>query len=498
LVKLLKAMATTGGASVLTLLLGLATNKVLAVVLGPVGVGLLASYRVVQDVAVGLGVLGGTAAQVQALTSSEGEQRQRRLTAYVWLTLTGMTVFSVILVAGAPLVAEHFFRDPSPEIVMAVRCLAVSTCAAIAAAVGLGFVNVSGAIGWLALAQIATSVLALGSAWPLAALAAGGSQVAYVGLILAPLVTQLALATAMCWRLGWLPQISGALRQWPRSTELRHFLMFFIANVGGGLITAACLLTLRATIIETDGQSLNGQFQAAWTLAHQNLTLLMASFGTYILPTLSAAHDVAERRRFLNETIPVIIVLTVPLAGVGLLFMPLILRLLYSAAFLPAIEPLRWMLLGNLFSALIALYVNLLLARGRPLTSAITDVGWYAGYAGIGVALLTGVVDAERIGLGRLEGLGAAYFVMNCLRLASLIVFCRSAVSYVPSAEVWRIGALGFGLLLAAAAIAWSAREVQWLVSVPAAAIMCGTPLLLLDRHRLGRLRELVRSRLGR
>jgi hypothetical protein len=53
-------------------------------------------------------------------------------------------------------------------------------------------------------------------------------------------------------------------------------------------------------------------------------------------------------------------------------------------------------------------------------------------------------------------------------------------------------------LLLAAAAIAWSAREVQWLVSVPAAAIICGTPLLLLDRHRLGRLRELVRSRLGR
>jgi PST family polysaccharide transporter len=495
--KLLKVVATTGGASAVTLLLGLATNKIIAVVLGPMGVGLLASYRAVQDTVTGLGSLGGAAAQVQALSSVEGEARRRRVIACIWLAMIGVAIFSVLLLAGAPLIAEHFFRDPSPEIVTAVRCLVVTFCVSIGAFLASGFINVSGAIGWLALVQIAASIMAVAAAWPLATLAARGSQLAYVGLILTPLAVQFALAAFMTWRLGWLPDVANAFRQRPARADVAHFLAYFVANVGGGLLNSASLLTLRASIIDTDGQAANGLFQASWTLTQQNLTLLMASFGTYLLPTLSATHDAVERQRFLDDTLPVIIVLTVPLAGVGLLFMPLILRLLYSTAFLPAIEPLRWMLLANLFSALVAAFVILLMARGRPMASAVTEVGWYAGFAGAGVAVMTGVVDPGWVGLGRLEALGAAFFVLHGLRLACLIAFCRNAVSYFPAPPVWRIGAIGFGLLLVAAWIGWSAREVNWAHSLAVGAVICATPLLLLNRQRLDRLRSLLRARIG-
>ncbi|HJQ58551.1 MAG TPA: hypothetical protein VJ890_16700 [Vineibacter sp.] len=498
MLKLLKAMATTGGASIVTMLLGLVTNKVVAVLLGPMGVGLLASFRVVQDTFVGLGVLGGTAAQVQALTSVEGEARRRRLVACVWLTLVGMAVFSVILIAGAPLIANHFFRDPSPDVVVAVRWLVVSVCTAIAGAVALSFVNVSGAIGSIALVQIAASTAALAAAWPLASLAGGeGAHVAYVGLILAPLACQLVLALMLCHRFGWLPQIGAALRQVPQRADLMHFLSFFVANVGGGLITSACMLSLRATIIETQGQPFNGLFQASWTLTQQNLTVLMASLGTYILPTLAAAHDPSERRRFLDDTLPVIMVLTVVLAGVGLLFMPLILRLLYSGAFLPAIESLRWMLVGNLFSALVSIYVCLLLARGRPLLSAATDVAWYIGFTGIGMAVLTGIVDSSRFGLGRLEALGVAFMAMTSLRLLCLVVISHMALDYAPAPRVWAVGAASLALLVFAAWVGWSTREVNWLVSLPAAALICTTPLTLLNRQRLRQVRQLVAARLG-
>lgn len=499
MLKLLKAMATIGGASGVTMLLGLATNKIIAVILGPTGVGLLASYRAVQDTVTGLGVLGGTAAQVQGLSSVEGEARVRRVVASVWLTMTGMVVFSVLLLVGAPWIAEHFFRDPSPEIVASVRWMVVSFCVAVGASVALAFVNVSRAIGWLALAQVIGSVAALAAVWPLAIWAGNGVQTAYVGMILTPLAVQLVLAAFMLWRLQWLPQIGAAFRQLPARADIVHFLTYFVANVGGGLITSASMLTLRATIIETSDQATNGLFQASWTLTQQNLTLLMASFGTYLLPVLSAAHDADERRRFLDDTIPIIIVLTVPLAGVGLLFMPFILRVLYSSAFLPAIESLRWMLLANLFSAIIAVFAVLLLARGRPLINAMTDVGWYVGFAGTGVAVLTGVIDPGRIGLGRLEALGAAFFVFHGLRLAFLIVFCRVTVSYVPARNVWLTGTFGFSALLVAAAIGWSAQDVNWAVSLPVGMVICATPLaLLLDRQRWSRLRSLVRARWGR
>lgn len=497
MLKLLKVVATTGGASGITLLLGLATNKIVAVLLGPMGLGLLASYRVIQDTVTGLGSLGGAAAQVQALSSVEGEARRRRVTACIWLALLGMAVFSVVLLAGAPLIAEHFFRDPSPDIVVAVRCLVITFCVSICAFLASGFVNVSGAIGWLALTQVAASIVAVAAAWPLATLAARGSQLAYVGMIMTPLAVQFALAAFMAWRLGWLPDIGAAFRQRPARADVAHFLTYFAANLGGGLINSTCMLTLRASIIDTDGQAANGLFQASWTLTQQNLTLLMASFGTYLLPTLSATHDVAERRRFLDDALPVVIVLTVPLAGVGLLFMPLILRLLYSPAFLPAIEPLRWMLMANMFSALVAVFVILLMARGRPVVSAVTEVGWYAGFAGIGVAVMAGVIDPAWIGLGHLEALGAAFFVLQGLRLACLIAFCRATVAYVPAAPVWRIGTIGFALLLVAAWVGWSSREVNWAVSVPVGLVICATPLLLLNRHRFDRLRAMVRARLG-
>ncbi|MBL8673944.1 MAG: hypothetical protein JNL07_03575, partial [Rhodospirillales bacterium] len=80
----LRAIATTGGASAISLLLGLATNKIVAITLGPAGVGLLASYRQLQEVVTGLGTLGGAAGLVQGLSSTEGDARRRRLVAAVW------------------------------------------------------------------------------------------------------------------------------------------------------------------------------------------------------------------------------------------------------------------------------------------------------------------------------------------------------------------------------------------------------------------------------
>jgi PST family polysaccharide transporter len=361
----------------------------------------------------------------------------------------------------------------------------------------MAFVNVSGALGLLALVQIGASLAALAAAWPLAVLAAGGSQLAYVGMILVPLAVQFGLAAFMSWRLGWLPLVGAAFRQRPARADVMHFLTYFAAHLGGGLVSSASMLALRAAIIETQGQTANGLFQASWTLTQHNLTLLMASFGTYLLPTLSATHDPGDRRRFLDETLPLIIVLTVPLAGLGLLFMPLILRVLYSADFLPAIALLRWMLLANLFSACVAVFVILLLARGRPMISAATEIGWYAGFAGCSVAVLAGVIDVGWMGLQPLEAVGAAFFALHGLRLACLVAFCRKTMDYAPAPAVWRTGAIGFGLLLLAGIAGWSAHAVNWAVSLPLGLLLCLTPLLLLNRSRLVRLRTLLRTRFG-
>ncbi|QQS11926.1 MAG: hypothetical protein IPK81_20685 [Rhodospirillales bacterium] len=494
----LRAIATTGGASAISLLLGLATNKIVAITLGPAGVGLLASYRQLQEVVTGLGTLGGAAGLVQGLSSTEGDARRRRLVAAVWVTMTGIVVFALLLLIGAPALAEHFFRDTAPEIVFAIRCMVVTAAVSILGFLFSGLVNVSGALVWLALANIAASLAGLALAWPLATMAHDGAQLAFLGLILAPVATQLVVSAYFARRLGWWPQIATAFRDAPRRDDVAHFLKFFAANVGAGLLNSASFMALRALIIETDGQGANGLFQAAWILTSQNLAVLMASFGTYLLPSLSAAGDTGSRRRFLDDALSVVSVLAAPLIGIGLLFMPLILRVLYSSAFLDAMAPLRWMLVGNLFSAYVTVLVILLMARARLLPVAVSEALWYGGMLATGAAVFTGYIDPARFGVGRLEALGVAFLVLHVARLAFLLYWSRRSLDYWPGAVVWRVAAASLLVVAAAAWIGWSAREVDWLVSVPAALVVCATPLLLLDAPRRAALRRLVRERLGR
>ena len=49
MLKLLQAMATTAGASLLSQVLGILTNKILAVTMGPAGLGIYGLYRQMLD-----------------------------------------------------------------------------------------------------------------------------------------------------------------------------------------------------------------------------------------------------------------------------------------------------------------------------------------------------------------------------------------------------------------------------------------------------------------
>ena len=207
---LLKAMATTSGAGVVTILFGLFTTKIVALVLGPAGVGLLASYRQVHDMAAGIGILGGGGGQVQALSSTEGEARRRRVIASIWLSIVGAAIMAVVLLAGADPIARHFFHDPSPNVVAGIRLLPLAVSLTIAVVTLQGLLNVARAIGRLALTQVAGAAILTALAWPLAQWAGGGSQPAFVVIVAVPALVQFALVVIVVRRLGW------GLRRMPR------------------------------------------------------------------------------------------------------------------------------------------------------------------------------------------------------------------------------------------------------------------------------------------
>ena len=58
MLKLLKVMATMASASLLSQVLGIFTNKIFAVVMGPAGVGMYGLYRQLIDIAAGIASIG--------------------------------------------------------------------------------------------------------------------------------------------------------------------------------------------------------------------------------------------------------------------------------------------------------------------------------------------------------------------------------------------------------------------------------------------------------
>lgn len=495
MLKLFKAMATTGGAGLAGLFFGLIANKIFAVTLGPMGVGVLATYRQIHDMATGLGIFGAGAGQIQALSSVEGEVRRRRVVASIWLSLCGAVLMALTLLLTAPLIAEHVFRDPSPDIVLGVRCLALSVGIAIVGVTLQGLINVSRAIGRLAIVQVLGSLTLALIAWPLAKLAVGGHQLAFVGFVLLPILAQFAAATWYIRRLGWMAPVLEAFTRRPDRRDMAHQLRFFAAGLGAGLLSASCFMAMRALLVESGGQELHGLFQAAWTLALQNVGLLMTAATTYLLPTMAGAASEAERDRTVNDGVEMLALCSIPLVGGALLFQPLILELLFSRRFLPALDALTWMLIGNYFRVFQALFFNVAVAAARVRVMVITEIAWYGGFSGLVVLALGPYGPTWFAGL---NGIGIAFAVVQVVTMLGGFWYTHTVLGVRLASRTYAIWLGGLAMVVICATATWHDRSTNWAVSVPLALMALVVPVLLAGPRRWNEVRAVVSGWRGR
>src|SRR3712207_2281125 len=95
--ELVKAFLKTGSGSVGFLLFGVLTTKIMAVILGPTGVGLYSLLRQLLDVSKQAGTLGGEIALVQGLASRKEMERDNYLVTTFWIFMLGATLVVVVL-----------------------------------------------------------------------------------------------------------------------------------------------------------------------------------------------------------------------------------------------------------------------------------------------------------------------------------------------------------------------------------------------------------------
>jgi len=425
-------------------LLSAACTKIVAAVAGPAALGLLGTLQQLRQTALVAATANGQTALVQGLSSFSPEARREYLStvSIIIASATLMAACFLLLLPGtvagwAGLSAGDAFLVRGLAAAVALSSLFVFLTA---------LLNALGAAGKLALLQMAGPGAMALLAWPTAR---AGTPGAFPALLTASAAaTVLAAMGALAARRSTLAIWFRGPGRWWRWRACRHFFSIAAVMLMTGLAGAAAFMAARARIVRVEGLAEAGQFDAAWGISMNQVSLVLASLQTHYLPALARLRGAPQR----GEQIARVLTLAAPVAAtviVALAFAkPTALTLLYSGAFRPAARYLRWTLLGDYFKVAGWILSIPLLAASDMRVFLAADLAASGVFAAAAAALSPWPGPAEAASI--------AFVLMHAAHLAICAVYARRRHGFQwrgASAMTW---AAGLAVVTAASIRQWN------------------------------------------
>ncbi len=358
-------------ASAISLASSLIRAKVIAVVLGPAGVGQQAELI-----------------QLASLLSVP------------LAMVAGPALLSALARAGATSIAgagsrQHFY-DAAATLTVGWSVIAVGLAGALASAGINGLPpRHAGLLGVLATAGLVSTSL-VGLPWAVLNVSGGSKRFSWIQAVLA-------LATASMTILGTLSAgLTGALaasvvapwlalglayravkaelpgvRLWPHWAWDPDFLKASAAvglsSLLGGLAQQGALTAVRAQLAQFGGNEANGQFQAAYAIATTYLGVVLSGLGNVFAPRFAAAGTTEALQQELNGALHFLTRYTPPLVLIGLGLRHAGVTILYSAQFSEAAELLGPAMAADVIKVVAWVSSYALLVRGRARAFLVTE-----------------------------------------------------------------------------------------------------------------------------
>ncbi len=343
--QIFRSTALIGGASVVSILLGIIRTKFMALWLGPAGVGLMGLYNSIVDLAAttaGMGIGSSGVRQIAEATGSGDEQRIARTIKSLRRTcLVFGGLGAVALAALSYPISRLTFGDSQHAVAIAVLGLTVF------------FGAVSG--GQLALVQGMRRIADLAGLKVLGALwgTVFGLTVIWFwresGIV--PLLVILSLMSLLTswWFARRIPVAPVNLGMRETALEARGLLSLGLVFMASALMSSGVSYLTRLIVVRELGVEAVGHYSAAYTLAGLYVGFILQAMGTDFYPRLTAvAADNDAVNRMVNEQAEISILLAVPGVLATLTLSTWVIAIFYSGNFEPAGEVLRWQVLGIL------------------------------------------------------------------------------------------------------------------------------------------------------
>lgn len=161
--------------------------------------------------------------------------------------------------------------------------------------------------------------------------------------------------------------LTGNRPSWKRVFAMgRVMIQLGIVLMVSSLIGTSCNYLLNAFISNYGSLTDVGMYQAANSLTNQYVSLVFAAMGAEYFPRLAGvAKDNEKVCLMVNQQTEIVILIIAPLAAILIISAPIVIHLLLTEKFLPLESVIRWMGLGIFFKAMVFPMGYIAFAKGN-------------------------------------------------------------------------------------------------------------------------------------
>ena len=425
--QILKSSSLIGGAQSVNLIFGMVRVKFAAIIIGPVGVGLIGIYQAIQSALSTIAGLGMQTSAVReiALAVSEGDDEQVGRTICALRRIVWATGLAGALITGAFAGVISRYTFDSDEYVLEVSLIGLVILVSNIQKGQSALLQGMRRIGDLAKLSIVSAVL--GTCVAVSLYALFGLQ-GIVPALLAVALIQLIATTYFARRVRFRNVRMGLSETIQAGGGMIKLGLSFMWT---GVLVAIVSYLTRVFIIQDIDLNAAGIFAAAYALSGMFVSFVLRAMGADYLPRLTAAkHDQRAMNQLVNEQTEVGLLLAVPGLLATLTMAPWIIRIFYTSEFHAAADLLQWFILGCLGRVISWPMGFIMIALGRTLLYAI-------------IQTLMNIVHITLIWIGLkyygLEGVAVAFFLLYVFSSTFNAIFYRQLTGFVWSSETRRL-----------------------------------------------------------
>jgi antigen flippase len=427
----LKSTSIIGGSTVIVMLIRMLRTKVLAILLGPAGIGLEAIFDSIINLSKTAVDLGISSSGVRQIASAVGSGSETTISTTVF---TLRRVCLVLGIAGA--IALFLARD-------FVSHLAFGTSGHSSDIGLLSIILLFGAVmgGQGALLQGMRRIGDLAKMNIFGALIGAAVSIPVVYVcgrtgIPAYMVLAAGASALIAWHYARRIRIQPVKVPFRQiADEAGSLLKLGVVFLSSGLMTTGALFLLRIFVTRQEGVYGAGQFQAATALAMVYVGFVLQAMGTDFYPRLTAvADDNRKCNQLVNEQAEISILLALPGVLATLALAPWVIQIFYSSKFDKAAEILCWQVAGTFLQVNSWPMGFIILAKGRGATLFWTDLMSYSVY------VVLGWLGLKLFGL---PGIGMAFLGLYAFHWCVVYVVVRRMSGFSLSSANVRLSVLG-------------------------------------------------------